>query len=417
MSILNRIILWYNGKMKKLLLFSLLFGVIFTCCACGNVSIPKAGTGISTKVENKDYNELSKVGEMVKPRISPKVIALNDKQLLIVGGYQKFEIKPQKSKINREAQYSKENIYELSAELYDIETNKSQLLNSKPFFYPIIEAIKLSNGNILFLGGEKPQLFDVKANKFKKIDNIFNDNYTSPNTRFIELNNDKGMFCSIYTRIPDEIKCFLVNTDNFKLINEFQIPPFDNRMFKYSKILRLGTDKFLVFTTLRTFNSPNREVYISEYSISDEKFVKHTKIEDIGNELCVNTINDDLVLISGARIWGYGLIDNPTLSIYSVLKEKKIKTFNVDKFLWFYEKDGKLESSEYILNPKTFELEQNKEYIDWKKYNLPEKSTRFSLKNNRYLIFGGKSEDGKPLNKVYVMNLSTINLPHPSGKN
>lgn len=390
--------------MKKILLFNLFVGILFICCACDNVNAYKLGDELQITVENtKNNNKLSKVGEMIVSRISPRVIELNDNQLLIVGGYKKFEIK-QNPSIDG-SQYRIENIDELSAEIYDLNTNKSQLLNSKPFFNPLgINAIKLSNSNILFSGGEKPQIFDLKSNKFKELDNIFGDNYTGLNVEFIELDNAKGMFCSTYTHEPNNVKCFLVNTNNFNLIKVFKIPPFDNNMFKYSKMLKLGTDKIIVFSTLRKFNSPNREVYISEYSISKEKFVKHTILEDIGNVVSANVINDDFVLISGVRSWGYSYMENPTLVIYSVSQEKKIKTFDVENFLGFYEKGGKLVSSEYILNTKTFELEPNSEHIDWEKYNLPEKSTRILLKDSKYLIFGGKSNKGKPLKDVYIID-------------
>ncbi len=392
--------------MKKILLFNLLLVILSICCACDNLNTYKTGEELQATVENtKSNNKLSKVGEMVVPRIAPGVIELNDNQLLIVGGYKKSEIKQRDPKMDGGPQYRTENIDELSAEIYNLKINKSQLLSSKPFFNPIIiNAIKISNGNILFSGGKKPQIFDVKSNKFKELDNIFNDSYTGLNAQFIELNNDKGMFCSTYTHQPNNVKCFLVNTNDFNLINVFQIPPFDNYMFKYSKMLKLGTDKLLVFTTLKTFNSPNREVYISEYSISKEKFVKHTILEDVGNVVSVNAINDDFVLLSGVRSWGYGSKENPTLSIYSVSKEKKIKTFDVDNFLGFYEKDVKLVSSEYILNPKTFELEPNNEHIDLEKYNLPKKSTKISLKDRKYLIFGGRSSKGKPLKDVYIID-------------
>jgi len=105
-------------------------------------------------------------GYLIEPRSNPFVAKLPDDKILIWGGYKEF-YQNKKSKYGS-GPNPKQYIELDTAEIYDIKTQKSKIINSK-YNEKCLGIYYLENGNILLLSKDSDcQIFNPQNEKFEK---------------------------------------------------------------------------------------------------------------------------------------------------------------------------------------------------------------------------------------------------------
>ena len=96
------------------------------------------------------------VGNMTTPRTRHLAILLNDGRVLIAGG----EVQVPEGYIGSGGQMR-------SAEIYNPDTGKFTATGRMVFDHPMLAAVRLADGNVLFVGGPDAEIYDVREGRFE----------------------------------------------------------------------------------------------------------------------------------------------------------------------------------------------------------------------------------------------------------
>lgn len=354
-----------------------------------NIEEKEIITQIETPEECKKKG-LHYIGEMTRPRVSHKVVRLNNGQVLIVGGAD-----------------------ENTAEIFNPLTNKFSKLSSKPKYSRHLNSIILDKNNIL-LSGENLEIYNIKNKKFKTPFN--NIDFDKPIVQFSENINNQLIQC--IPSLTEETICSIRNLKNFRRKTiKFK---FDRPKNYYEGgnlgLLYISNDKILCYEKLfneTTGVNARKDLFISVYDISQNKFMNSNIIEKIGRIYEISSPifidNNNILFISGIEkiiqksIDEYIPFDDNNMKlrytksqIYNISKNEVIKKIDLLYSDVLYPiQTIKLSNGNILIIEKTiirqifniknqeYEKLQNEWKLDSIHFNL------FNLSENQILITGG----------------------------
>ena len=139
------------------------------------------------------------------PRFAHSTVLLDNKNILIIGG--------------KQISVNKADIMLNNAEIFDLNTNKSNFVDNKMFESRIKpSSILLKNGNVLVIGGNKgnttSELYNSEKNIFEKYTNLHSK---KNNISLTEINHNNIFIVDNYSR---EIELYNIEKNKYKKIGE-----------------------------------------------------------------------------------------------------------------------------------------------------------------------------------------------------
>lgn len=335
-------------------------------------------------------------GHLIEPRSNPFVAKLPDDKILIWGGYKEF-YQNKKSKYGS-GPNPKQYIELDTAEIYDIKTQKSKIINSK-YNGKCLGIYYLENGNILLLSKDSDcQIFNSQNEKFEKAYSgikLLPDMDVNEKLFFLKQN-DKEIFITS-SHLKNIIK-LNVYTGEYELV-------YDNLNTQYITAIPIDSKKILCFGKLnqKTYKCLSKELFNSKCT----------------NKSCGTVSNDiyifDIDKLSKRKI---GSIANDNLYLdFIKISNNKFLLYTNNRFdKNFIKKILKINKNS--VNESSYDILINQDNRSWKPIKVSENLIFFGP----YKVFNTKDKQiykiaqENEINKEEYSNLGLASFMSPINK-
>ena len=357
---------------------------------------------ISTPKECKQKG-MHYIGKMKVRRFGAVVAEISKNELLIVGGLSQSGLERNNF---GEAIYEKpfnkvECKYQLNAEIFDINTFETKLLNETPSNKILYSGQKLLNGDIIF--PISMEIFRIKDRKFEKL-NIKNNNDLYSDC--ISYNNEK-IFC-IYNNFQNRNYPTTILYDYIKSSNIINIPINDlfnqnNKKEKIGNILKTNDKSLVIYTYYKNTENEKNKISFYELNKGNKEFNYSFHVEIDGDYFKIFKISDSLLLINSSKnyknhIYLYNFKNKEIINDYNFDKQYFLHQLGSGNFIIYNYYDKQL-NIDYLFDLNTKQL-----ILKNTKIKLPiVHSKLYSINENQLLFVGGCDRTtNRPTNSLYI---------------
>lgn len=357
---------------------------------------------ISTPDECKKKG-LHYIGKMNVKRFGAVVAEISKNELLIVGGLSQSGLKRNNfgEGIYEQPFHKVERKYQLNAEIFDINTFETKLLDNTPSTEILYLGQKLLNGDIIF--PISMEIFRIKDRKFEKL-NIRNNNDLYSDC--ISYNNEK-IFC-IYNNFQNKNNPTTILYDYMNSSNIINIPindlfNQDNNKEKIGNILKTNDECLVIYTYYKNTENEKNKISFYELNKKNKEFNYSFQVEIDGDYFKIFKVSDSLLLINSSKnyknhIYLYNFKNKEIINYYNLGKQYFLHQLSSGNFI-IYNFDDKQLSIDYMFDLNTKQL-----ILKNTKIKIPIVHSKiYSINENQLLFVGGCDRTfNNPTNSLYI---------------